>query len=169
MPVTIKPVSSDQHESLISLLLELHGFYISPPTATREDVRTHLLENLLPQAGLCLAVAVDEGNHVLGFAALVLMHSLVEPSGDGRKQCLLKELFVSGDCRGKGVGKQLVQWSAAFAIRSGCGRMDWNVKASNLRGIDFYKAIGGHHVQDRLSFRLSAESLSRLAKDVVCD
>lgn len=166
MPVTVKPVTPDLYESLTSLLFELHCFYTSPATASLEDVRSHLLENLVPQVGLCLPVAVDEGNQVVGFAALVIMNSLVEPVADGRKQCLLKELYVSSDCRSRGVGKRLVQWAAAFAIRSGCGRMDWNVKASNARGISFYKALGGQQVEDRLSFRLASESLSKLAQGV---
>ncbi|XZG69219.1 GNAT family N-acetyltransferase [Chitinibacteraceae bacterium HSL-7] len=166
MPVTVKPVSPDLYESLTSLLYELHCFYTNPATASREDIRSHLLENLLPQAGFCLPVAVDEGNHVLGFAALVLMHSLVDPGADGRKQCLLKELYVSSSSRSRGIGKQLIQWAAAYSLRSGCGRMDWNVKASNDRGIDFYKSLGGQQVEDRLSFRLSAESLSQLAHGV---
>ena len=166
MPVNIKPLSPELYESLASLLTELHCYYTDPPTASREDIRSHLLENLLPQNGLCLPVAVDENNQVVGFAALVLMHSLVDPGAQGRRQCLLKELYVSSNCRSKGVGRQLVQWAAVFAIRAGCGRMDWNVKASNKRGINFYKALGGQLVEDRLSFRLSAESLSWLAQGV---
>jgi GNAT superfamily N-acetyltransferase len=91
----------------------------------------------------------------------------VEPDPQNRKQCLLKELFVRSACRGAGVGKLLMQRSADYAVRSGCGRMDWNVKASNLRGIRFYDSLGGRLVEDRLSFRLSAEALVRLAGCVV--
>ena len=164
MPISIKPVSPDLHESLLALLIELHAFYNQPPTASPEEIRAHLLENLLLQAGLCLPVAVDENDQVLGFAALVLMHSLVDASPVHRRQCLLKELYVRSTYRGAGVGKRLMQWSADYAVRSGCGRMDWNVRASNLRGITFYNSLGGHLVEDRLSFRLSSQALEQLAK-----
>jgi ribosomal protein S18 acetylase RimI-like enzyme len=167
MPVEVKAVSPDEHESLVALLTELHAFYNQPPTASPDAIRSHLFENLLQQSGLCLLVAVDEQHQVLGFAALLLMYSLVEPDPHNRKQCLLKELFVRSACRGAGVGKLLMQRSADYAVRSGCGRTDWNVKASNLRGIRFYDSLGGRLVEDRLSFRLSAEALVRLAVCVV--
>ena len=164
MQIAVKPVSPDLHESIVTLLIELHAFYNQPPTAKPEENTAHLLENQLLQAGLCLPVAVDENDQVLGFAALVLMHSLVDASPAHRRQCLLKELYVRSTYRGAGVGKLLMQWSAEYAIRSGCGRMDWNVRASNPRGISFYNSLGGQQVEDRLSFRLSSQALAQLAK-----
>lgn len=164
MPISIKPVSADLHESLLALLIELHAFNNHPPSASPEEIRAHLRENLLQQPNLCLAVAVDESRQVLGFAALVLMHSLVDASPAHRKQCLLKELYVRSDCRGAGVGKRLMQWSADYAVRAGCGRMDWNVRATNLRGISFYNSLGGQPVEERLSYRLSRQALEQLAK-----
>lgn len=164
MPISVKPVSADLHESLLALLIELHAFYNQPPTASPQEIQGHLLENLLQQPNLCLAVAVDESRQVLGFAALVLMHSLVDASPAHRKQCLLKELYVRSDCRRAGVGKRLMQWSADYAVRAGCGRMDWNVRATNLRGISFYNSLGGQPVEERLSFRLSRQALEQLAK-----
>lgn len=164
MQIAVKLVSPYLHESFVTLLMELHAFYNQPPTASPEEIRAHLRENLLEQAGLCLPVAVDENDQVLGFAALVLMHSLVDASPAHRRQCLLKELYVRSTCRGAGVGKRLMQWSAEYAIRQGCGRMDWNVRASNLSGISFYNSLGGQRVEERLSYRLSRQPLERLAK-----
>jgi GNAT superfamily N-acetyltransferase len=164
MPISVNPVRPDQYDSLVELLTELHAFYTDPPTASTDEIRDHLIQNLVPQVGLCLPVACDENNHVQGFAALVFMHSLVEPGPESRKQCLLKELYVRSDRRSDGVGRILMQWAAEYAVRSGCGRMDWNVKAANLRGIRFYESLGGRQVEDRLSFRLSGEALARLAR-----
>lgn len=167
MTIAVKPVSPDLHESLVTLLIELHAFYNRPPPATPQEIQAHLLENLLQQPGLCLPVAIDENDQVLGFAALVLMHSLVDASPADRRQCLLKELYVRSTYRGAGVGKRLMQWSADYAVRSGCGRMDWNVRASNLSGISFYNSLGGQRVEERLSYRLSRQPLERLARGEV--
>jgi hypothetical protein len=41
--------------------------------------------------------------------------------------------------------------------------MDWNVKASNLRGISFYESLAAFQVEDRLSFRFSHANLEALA------
>lgn len=161
--ITIAPVSPGQQASLVELMLELHAHYTSPPTATHEAVRVHLEQHLLPDPQLCLAVAADAAHQVVGMAALVFMHSLVEPGPSGRRQCLLKELYVRADQRGAGVGARLVRWSALEAIRRGCGRMDWHVKASNARGIAFYTAMGGVPVPDRLSYSLPRVTLEHLA------
>ena len=161
----VAPVAPAQHESLVDLLLELHAHYIQPPTATRDEVRRHLLTNLLSGSSPpCLLVAAGEDHRVMGFAALVLMHSWVEPGPDHRRQCLLKELYVSASCRSQGVGQALLREAARYAVDQGCGRMDWNVKASNHRGIEFYQSLGGRPVDDRLSFRLSRSALEDLVQ-----
>ena len=160
----VGPVRPAQYESLIDLLIELHVYYINPPTATREVVRDHLTRNLLADSpSLCLLVASSPDDEVVGFAALHLQYSLVEPSPETRRQCVLKELYVRNSSRGLGVGELLVRRAARFAVDNGCGRMDWNVKASNLRGIEFYESLGGFQVEDRLSYRLSSSSLEALA------
>lgn len=162
---TVATLDCAQHESLVDLLCELHAHYNQPPTATRDAVRTHLHDHLLSAgSGLHLLVATDRAGQVVGLAALMLMHSLVEPGPDQRRQCLLKELFVRARVRGQGVGEALVRGAAAFALDHGCGRMDWNVKATNLRGIAFYEALGARQVDDRLSYRWPAAELFRLAQ-----
>jgi hypothetical protein len=49
MQIAVKPVSPDLHESFVTLLIELHAFYNQPQTASPEEIRAHLRENLLPQ------------------------------------------------------------------------------------------------------------------------
>lgn len=164
---SVTPAAPVHHDSLVELLLELHAHHVDPPTATREAVRSHLMQNLLAGApSLCLLVASNEAHEVLGLAALVLLYSLVEPTAAARRQCVLKELYVRSTHRSAGIGRLLVQGAARFAVDNGCGRMDWNVKASNLAGIRFYKSLGGVQVEDRLSYRLTRtqlEALSRVA------
>lgn len=161
----IELASTAHHESLVDLLLELHAYYIDPPTATRPEVRTHLAENLLaPGSPLRLVVAVER-EAVVGFAATAFLFSLVEPGAAERKQCLLKELFVRSTHRGHGVGRRLVAWVAHHAAQQGCSRMDWHVKSSNVRGIQFYQSLGARQVVDRLSFRLDGPRLASLAQE----
>lgn len=137
-PFTVAPVKPTQYESLVDLLFELHTYYNDPPTATREDVRAHLLTNLLADSpSLCLLTASNNSDEVVGFAALHLQYSLVEPSPGARRQCVLKELFVSSANRGFGIGELLVRHAARFTVDHGCARMDWNVKASNLGASTF--------------------------------
>ena len=152
--------------SLADLLCELNAHYADAGVATapREAVHAHLRDHLLaPGSPVRLLVASDGAGTALGFAAIVLMHSLVDPSPEHRRQCLLKELFVSANARGQGIGRQLVAWVAGDAAEQGCGRMDWNVKDSNHAGIAFYESLGAVRVADRLSYRLTRGAMDRLA------
>ncbi|ROZ64129.1 GNAT family N-acetyltransferase [Ramlibacter sp. WS9] len=157
-------VSPPQHESLVDLLCELHTYYNEGSTVPHEMVRSHLLENLLgPDSPLRLVVAHDGEGQVLGFAAITLTFSLVEPAPEQRRHCQLKELYVRSSARSLGVGKALMSWVARYAADNGCRRIDWPVKASNARGIAFYESLGAQQVLERLSFRLSEPSLGELA------
>ena len=102
---------------------------------------------------------------VEGFAAITLVYSLVEFAPERCKQCQLKELYVRSSMRRKGVGRALMSWVAAHAVENGCHRIDWPVKATNTKGIAFYRSIGARQVVERLSFRLCEPEVSALASE----
>jgi GNAT superfamily N-acetyltransferase len=157
-------VSQPQHESLVSLLRELHTYYNEGSSVPHEMVLAHLLENLLgADSPLHLVVAYEDDGQVLGFAAISLTYSLVDPMPEQRRHCQLKELYVRSSARSLGVGKAIMSWVARYAADNGCRRIDWPVKATNARGIAFYKGLGAQQVVERLSFRLSEPSLGELA------
>lgn len=160
-------LSQDQHGSMIDLLCELHTYY-NDTDADRDLVATHFQKNLLADnAGMRLVTTSDMQGNVMGFAAIIVMHSLVEPHPDNCRQCLMKELFVSAQYRGQGLGRSLMVWIAKYAQTQGCGRLDWNVKADNEAGIAFYEGIGARFVSDRLNLRLSKEALTELNRRAI--
>ncbi len=159
-------LADSAHTSLTDLLCELNAYYADAgvPTAPREAVHAHLRDRLLaPDSPVRLVVASDGAGNAMGLAAIVLLHSLVDPSPEQQLQCMVKELFVSAQARGQGIGQALMAWVARYAASEGCGRMDWNVKASNTSGIAFYESLGAVRVADRLSYRLTREAMAKLA------
>jgi ribosomal protein S18 acetylase RimI-like enzyme len=161
-------VAPSQHESLIDLLCELHAYYNDKTTISRDVVRAHLLENLLAVGSpLRLVVATRADGAVMGFAAISLTFSLVDPAPETRTHCQLKELFVRSTERSAGVGKALMAAVARYAMEHGCRRIDWPVKATNQAGIKFYKELGAEQVPERLSYRLVEPHLTRLAHQSV--
>ncbi|MCM5681583.1 GNAT family N-acetyltransferase [Schlegelella sp. S2-27] len=157
-------VSPPQYESLVELLRELHTYYHEGSSVSREMVRSHLVDNLLgPDSPLRLVVAYENDVQVCGLAAISLTYSLVEPAPDQRRHCQLKELYVRSSHRSRGVGRALMSWMAQYAADHGCHRIDWPVKASNARGIAFYRGLGAQQVVERLSFRLAEPHLGELA------
>jgi GNAT superfamily N-acetyltransferase len=164
--VRVELVSKPQHESLVDLLCELHTYYNEGSSVSREVVRSYLVENLLAaDSPLRLVVAFQEDGQVVGFAAIALTYSLVEPTPEKRRHCWLKELYVLSSKRSLGVGRALMAWVARHAVENGCWRIDWPVKATNARGIAFYEGLGARQVADRLSYRLSEPSLSQFASE----
>jgi GNAT superfamily N-acetyltransferase len=156
--------TADQHESLVDLLCELYAHYNHPSTIFRGTVRAHLLENLLAVGSpLRFVVASRTDRGVIGFAAVALLYSVVDPTPENRRQCLLKELFVRSSERNQGVGRAVMAWVARYAVQNGCCRIDWPVKASNHDGISFYAGLGAELVAERLSYRLCGSNLARLA------
>jgi len=89
--------------------------------------------------------------------------SLVDPMPETRRHCWLKELYVRSSQRGRGVGRALMAWVARDAVAHGCARIDWPVQAANGRGQAFYQRLGATQLVERLSYRLSGPTLSRLA------
>jgi ribosomal protein S18 acetylase RimI-like enzyme len=157
-------VAEPQYESLIDLLCELHAYYNEGTVVARDVVREHLLDNLLgPRSPHRLIVATADGSRVLGLAAITLVYSLVDFAPDMRRHCQLKELYVSTAQRSQGAGRALMAWVSRYARDNGCSRIDWPVKASNIRGMSFYEGLGAALVSERLSYRLSEPDLSALA------
>lgn len=156
-----------QCEPLVDLLCEVNAFYNPEAPAPRDTVRQHVLQNLLSATSPHqLVVATRHDGVLAGLAAITKVHSLVEPEPERRHHLQLKELFVSQAERGQGVGLALMKWVARFALEHHCHRMDWPVKAANLRGQAFYRRLGAHAVEDRLSFRMAEPRIRALAKAI---
>ena len=159
-------VAPHQHEALTDLMHEMGVFYSEEAPASREDVRSNLFDNLLaPGSPLRLVVASDDAGTVVGFAAIALFHSLVDPVPQRRGQLLLKELYVLQARRRQGIGKAVMAWVARHALEHGCARVEWYVSASNKPALAFYRSLSALHVAGRLSFRLGGEYLARLADE----
>jgi GNAT superfamily N-acetyltransferase len=157
-------VVENQHEALIDLMHEMCVFYSDAQPVAVEDVRSNLVDNLLaPNSPVELVVAADDEGAVVGFAAIALFHSLVDPSPRRRGQMLLKELYVRQAVQGRGIGKSLMAWVARHALERGCARVDWHVSATNKPALAFYRSLNAQHVAGRLNYRLGGEYLARLA------
>ncbi|HEY4101654.1 MAG TPA: GNAT family N-acetyltransferase [Gemmatimonadales bacterium] len=75
----------------------------------------------------------------------------------------LEDLFVRPPYRGRGVGKQLLQYLARLAVERGCVRFEWAVLDWNQPAIDFYRALGAVRLDDWRVFRVTGGALRTLA------
>ena len=83
----------------------------------------------------------------------------------GRSGLYLEDLFVLPEHRGKGYGKAILQRLAAIARERDCGRMEWWCLDWNAPSIAFYKSLGAEPMSDWTVYRLTEETLEKLAEE----
>ena len=82
----------------------------------------------------------------------------------GRPGIYVEDVYVTPECRGKGIGKALFGWLAAKAVREGCGRLEWWVLDWNESAIRFYRSIGAVGMEEWTVQRVEGNALKELAE-----
>lgn len=103
--------------------------------------------------------AVVEGKEV-GFA--LFFHNF--STFLGRAGIYLEDLYVEPAYRGQGIGTALLKELARIAVARGCGRLEWWCLDWNQPSIEFYRALGAEAMDDWTVYRISGETLSKLAE-----
>lgn len=82
----------------------------------------------------------------------------------GRAGLYLEDLYVLPEYRGNGYGKAILKKLAAIAVERKCGRLEWWCLDWNKPSIDFYLSLGAEAMCDWTVYRISGETLTKLAK-----
>ena len=106
--------------------------------------------------------AMEDGKEV-GFA--LFFHNF--STFLGQSGLYLEDLYVFPECRGKGYGKALLRKLASLAVDRGCGRMEWWCLDWNQPSIDFYRSLGAEPMNEWTVYRLTGETLERLANESI--
>ena len=81
----------------------------------------------------------------------------------GRAGIYLEDLFVLPEYRGKGCGTALLKRLAQITLERGCGRLEWACLDWNQPSIDFYRSLGARPMEEWTTYRLTGETLERMA------
>ncbi len=79
---------------------------------------------------------------------------------------VLKELFVTSDARGRGVGRMLFAAVIEQARQIGAGRIRWTVLANNESAKKFYRSFGARADPEWENWELDAQGYRRLASNL---
>lgn len=81
----------------------------------------------------------------------------------GRPGLYIEDLFVDENYRRRGFGRSLLLYVARLAHERQCGRLEWSVLDWNEPAIEFYKKLGAVAMSDWTVYRVTGDSLRRLA------
>lgn len=157
MSVVIRPATRADVPAMVALVHELAAYERAPEECLlTEDQLTGVLFGADP--AVWAHVAESDGV-VEGVAIWYLSFS----TWTGTHGIWLEDFVVREHLRGTGIGTRLIGRLAALCVERGYVRLEWNVLDWNEPSIGYYRSIGGEHLDDWQTFRLSGEPLAELA------
>lgn len=136
MAITYRRAVPEDVPQLVCLLHQL--FTIESDFKPDPFKQQRGLEMLVGSDKDCIMVAVDEGGKVLG---MVSMQSVIS-TAEGGMAGVVEDMVVSEDCRGKGVGKQLLQALYLWAAGRGITRLQLLADTTNAAALAYYTRLG---------------------------
>lgn len=159
-PISLRPATSADTPQILAFIRGLAEYEKLSHVcfATEESLRVTLF-GPRPFAEVIMA---DWEGQPAGFALFFHNYSTFR----ARPGIYLEDLYVLPALRGKRIGKALLTGLARLAVERGCARLEWSVLDWNAPSIAFYKALGAEPQDEWTIFRVTDESLDRLAKGI---
>ncbi|MEZ4382774.1 MAG: GNAT family N-acetyltransferase [Nannocystaceae bacterium] len=137
--VEIRRATRGDLEAIVAMLAD------DPLGSQREDFRRPL-----PPAYVEAFAAIDgdprqhlvvasAGEAVLGVLQLTIIPYLTYRGG---RRALVEGVRVASGARGRGLGRQLLEWSIAQARREGCHLIQLTTDKRRPEALEFYRALG---------------------------
>src|SRR5215210_5884073 len=155
----IEKAREDDLALILSFIRELAEYErLSHEVVATEEL---LRESLFGERAVAeVVIAYDTDERAVGLA--LFFHNF--STFLGRPGIYLEDLYVQPHARGLGVGRALLGHLASLAKERGCGRLEWAVLDWNEPAIRFYRNLGAAAMDEWTVFRVTGESLDRLAE-----
>jgi GNAT superfamily N-acetyltransferase len=133
--------NSDDAASLIVLMKRLAAFegYLDRFAVKEADLLERGFNAQRPQ--FAALVCQEDPGDLIGYAVVYV----VLFTFDLAPTLVLKELYVTQEARGTGVGKALMNRVIDHARAEHCGLLKWDVLRTNTKAKKFYTQFGGMH------------------------
>jgi GNAT superfamily N-acetyltransferase len=134
--LSIEPVSQAQLERLLPMIAAYQRFY-GVEEVDEERNRTFFSRFIAPSNdGMLVGAWHDE--QPVGYACLYWSFTSLVPA----ETVLMNDLFVDPSARGQGVGRALIEASAAIARERGAHCLEWMTAPDNDTAQHLYDATG---------------------------
>jgi GNAT superfamily N-acetyltransferase len=132
----ISPVEAAEFERMLPLIGSYQRFY-EVGEVDEERNRSFFRRFLAPSDDGLLLGARAEGE-IVGYACLYWTFSSLSAT----EAVLMNDLFVAEAARGEGVGRALVEASAAVARERGASQLEWSTAPGNVTAQRLYDSTG---------------------------
>jgi GNAT superfamily N-acetyltransferase len=132
----IAPIEAAELERLLPLIAAYQRFYEVEEIDEGRN-RAFFRRFLAPSEDGMLLGARNEGE-IVGYACLYWTFTSLIPA----ETVLMNDLFVTETARGRGVGRALIEASAAVASERGAARLEWATTPSNVTAQRLYDSTG---------------------------
>jgi GNAT superfamily N-acetyltransferase len=132
----IEPISEGEFERLLPLIAAYQRFY-EAETIDEERNRIFFSRFIAPSEDGMLLGAWRE-NELTGYACLYWSFASTVPA----ETVLMNDLYVAPAARGQGVGRALIETSAAVGRKRGAQRLEWATAPDNETAQRLYDSTG---------------------------
>ncbi len=136
MEALIREARPDDFEAVFALVLELREHFGSGEPVDKGGVLA-IFARYLDGEDHYIYVAETDGS-VVALMDMTIRLSLY----DHRPYAFIDELVVNAECRGRGIGKLLVDRAFSHAVERGCSEVSVDTTATNETALAFYRSYG---------------------------
>jgi len=134
--VEIRPIAEEQLEALLPLIAAYQRFY---EVEQIDDARNRaFFSRFLAPSEDGMLLGAWRGEEPLGYACLYWTFTSLIPA----EIVLMNDLYVIEPARGQGVGRTLIEASAAIARERGAQRLQWLTATDNTTAQRLYDTTG---------------------------
>ena len=148
--ITVSPAEPRDAAAIAALLEDLGRFYSAAGSEPLDQRVDQISEAIFTSPPAAYALLARDGSTVAGIAA----YSFLWPAVGATRSLYLKELYVAGGYRRRGVGELLMRAVFETAGALGCSRVEWTTDAGNTAARAFYARLGLPEYPSKVFYRV---------------
>jgi len=121
----IEPITESQYETLLPTIAAYQGFYGN--NEVRTDRNRAFFRRFIAPSDEGMLIGAWDGEQLVGYACLYWHFS----STRAVETVLMNDLYVDEGRRGEGIGRALIEASAAVGRDRGAHHLEWSTRPNN--------------------------------------
>jgi GNAT superfamily N-acetyltransferase len=132
----VEPIVESEFETLLPMIGDYLRFY--EVEDIDEDRNRSFFSRLIAPSDDGMLLGAWRGDRLVGYACLYWHFSSFVPA----ETVLMNDLYVDSAVRGEGIGRALIEASAAVARERGAHHLEWSTAPDNVTAQRLYDSIG---------------------------